>query len=59
MTTRQQNVDEVVTAIRELVQSLLDHRAGGIAAGPTVVTAQQTLREKFRAAFGIKESAEP
>jgi hypothetical protein len=36
----------------------LDHRAGGIGAGPTVLTAQQSLREKLRAAFGLKERVE-
>jgi hypothetical protein len=35
MTTRQQS-DAVQSAIRDYVQALLDHRAGGIGAGPTV-----------------------
>jgi hypothetical protein len=53
MTTRQQS-DAVQSAIRDYVQALLDHRAGGIAAGPTVVTAHQSLRDALRAAFGMK-----
>ena len=52
--TRARDVDALEGAIRDYVQALLDHRAGGIGAGPTVVTAQQSLREKLRAAFGIK-----
>jgi hypothetical protein len=52
--SRPQNVDQVVAAIRELAQAILDHRAGGIGAGPTVATAQQSLREKLRAAFEMK-----
>jgi len=52
--TDRRNVDAVEGAIRDYVQALLDHRAGGIGAGPTVVTAQQSLREKLRAAFGMK-----
>jgi hypothetical protein len=51
------NVDALEGAIRDYVQALLDHRAGGIGAGPAVVTAQQTLRAKLRAAFGLKEPA--
>jgi hypothetical protein len=43
MTTRQQS-DAVQSAIRDYMQAFLDHRAGGIGAGPTVVTAQQNLR---------------
>ena len=50
--TDRRNVDAVEGAIRDYVQGLLDHRAGGIGAG--VVTAQQSLREKLRAAFGMK-----
>ena len=52
--TDRRNVDALEGAIRDYVQALLDHRAGGIGAGPTVVTAQQILREKLRAAFGMK-----
>jgi hypothetical protein len=61
MTTRQNVADAVESAIRGYVQALLDHRAGGIGAGPTVVTAQQSLRDALRAAFGMKveERAEP
>ena len=50
----QQSVDQLEGAIRDYVQALLDHRAGGIAAGPTVVTAHQSLRDALRAAFGMK-----
>jgi hypothetical protein len=48
MTSRQQNIDAVVTAVRQLVESITDHRAGGIGAGPTVATAQQNLRDVLR-----------
>jgi hypothetical protein len=58
MTIRGRDVDALEGAIRDYVQALLDHRAGGIGAGPTVVTAQQNLREKLRAAFGLKEPAD-
>jgi hypothetical protein len=56
--TDRRNVDALEGAIRDYVQALLDHRAGGIGAGPTVVTAQQSLRDALRAALGIKERAE-
>ena len=56
--TDRRNVDAVEGAIRDYVQALLDHRAGGIGAGPTVVTAQQSLRDALRDAFGLKEHAE-
>jgi hypothetical protein len=52
--SRPQNVDQVVAAIRELAQAISDHRAGGIGAGPTVATAQQSLRDALRAALGMK-----
>jgi hypothetical protein len=54
MTTREQNVEQVVAAVRELVQALTDHRAGGIGTGPTLVTAQQNLRDALRAALDVK-----
>jgi hypothetical protein len=44
-------------AIRDYVQALVDHREGRIAVGPTVVTAQQGLRDALRAALGMKERA--
>jgi hypothetical protein len=54
MTPRQNVADAVESAIRDYVQALLNHREGRIGVGPTVVTTQQNLREKLRAAFGMK-----
>jgi hypothetical protein len=52
--TDKRNVDALEGAIRNYVQALLDHRSGQIGVGPTVVTAQQRLRETLRAAFWMK-----
>jgi hypothetical protein len=56
--TRARDVDQLEGAIRDYVQALLDHRAGLIGAGPTVVESQTKLRAALRAALGIKEPAD-
>jgi hypothetical protein len=58
MTIRARDVDQLEGAIRDYAIALMDHRDGRISGAETVVQAQTNLREKLRAAFGLKEPAD-
>jgi hypothetical protein len=52
--SRVRDVDALVPGIRRLIEALMDHREGRIAAGEDVATALVDLRTALRAAFGMK-----
>jgi hypothetical protein len=57
--TRQQTVDQLVGAIRRLMEALIAQEQRQIGVHETVMAAETNLRDAIRRALGTKETAQP
>jgi hypothetical protein len=57
--TRQQTVDQLAGSIRRLIEAVIAQDQRQIGVHQTVNEAETNLRTALRAAFRMKESAEP